>query len=164
MVRLDRPTGSGPCCPPGYSPHAPSLRDPDLREGHSYAGVVDGDPRWPAPQLTTVYLDDADRTVYYLAFDLLLARAPVLGPIRDGVAVTGSGTVVERMSSDRRADAYHAHIRSELLRRLAGTSWQPESELERARAEELAEEAELSEPPGLDRRCFTLVVLKADSS
>jgi hypothetical protein len=112
---------------------------------------------------TAAYLDDADATLYYLAFDLLLARAPVHGPIRDGIAVIGTGTVVDRMTTDEGADAYHAVIRSELLRKVVGSSLQSEIDLERAKADELARNAGLSERPGLDSGRITTVVIRADS-
>lgn len=120
-----------------------------------------------SPKSAVVYLDNEDRTVYYLAFDLLLVRASVDKPIRDGVVlIEPGGGVVDTTSSDTRADAYHAVIRSELIRKWlvegVGPSWQPEVDRERARAEKLALQAGLSEPPGLDGGRIATVILKSD--
>jgi len=109
-----------------------------------------------------VYLDDADGTVYSLASYRLLTRAPVQGPIQDGIATNSRETVVDRMSGDEGADAYNAVIRSELLGKLVGSAWQSEIELERAKAEELSGKAGLSEPPGLSSGRMATIVVRAD--
>ena len=86
--------------PPTLPAYLGSMSGPASVAPRTYDCVVANE----AP--TAVYLDDADSTLYYLAFDFLLARAPVHGPIRDGVAVIGTWTVVDRMTSDEGADAY----------------------------------------------------------
>ena len=88
--------------------------------------------RMRRPRLCTLTMPIAPFTTS--PFDFLLARAPVHGPIRDGVAVIGTWTVVDRMTSDEGADASRAIIRSGLLRTLVGSSWQSEIDLERAKA------------------------------
>lgn len=142
-------------------PHPPGVPGQYVRPCQVWPRTYDCVVANEAP--TAVYLDDADSTLYYLAFDFLLARAPVHGPIRDGVAVIGTWTVVDRMTSDEGADAYRAIIRSELLRTLVGSSWQSEIDLERAKADELVQEGGPSKPPGLDSGRIATVVIRVDS-
>ncbi len=105
----------------------------------------------PNPKPNPVYLDDADHTAYFLGFDLLLVRAQVRGPIQGGVALIEGAATVERITSDRSADAYHAVIRTELLRKFGAVAWQSEIDSEQALAQAFCEESELEDLPSLDR-------------
>jgi len=102
---------------------------------------------------TPVFIDDAGDTLFYLAFDLLLAHAP----IRDGLAHIREGSVVKFDRDDPATGARHAAIRAALLA-IAFPDRTTDIEEERARAGRLAADAELAAPPALDGR-FTAVVL-----
>ena len=83
-------------------------------------------------------VDHERGTAYYLAFDLLLAEAPVV----DGRPDLSQGHVAR--SEDPAEGSRLAAIRAALL---GGGEMQAEAEAERARAQQLAEQAGLAAPP-----------------
>lgn len=94
---------------------------------------------------TLTFIDRASQRLYYLAFDQLLACAP----IRDGVAYIDEARTVPSTSDDPVNEAWHAAIRAELLHTWLKDSpaWQQQLREARDTATELARQAGLTESP-----------------
>jgi hypothetical protein len=89
--------------------------------------------------VTEAVVDEQAGAVYYLAFDLVLAEAP----IRDGTVNAREARTACADPDDPATACRHAAIRAALLKRYPGFSAERDSEIKRARA--LAKRAGLAE-------------------
>ena len=108
--------------------------------------------------LAHVLFDDETGAAYYLAFDLLLARAPVVG----GAVATAESAVVEKEPDPHLAARYGAIKVALLEAGHSGPAWRPTVGEARARAAELAHAAGLAAPPPLEDAEIRLVDLAAE--
>src|SRR6266571_2166992 len=99
------------------------------------------------PQVTHVLIDPATDAGYYLGFDLLLVRAPVV----EGEIRTDEGRVVEADREDAQLAARYAAIKLALLTAQLGDdeAWRSMIQEARTSAHELACAARLASPPRL---------------
>jgi hypothetical protein len=99
-------------------------------------------------QVADVLFDARAGAAYYLGFDLLLVRAPVV----DGSVLTAESLVIEHDADSPEMAARHAAIKATLLEAQFGANaaWRSAVDESRSRAEELAVAAGLAEPPALD--------------
>jgi hypothetical protein len=114
--------------------------------------------------MTTVanaYVSDRDSAIFYLAYDLMLARVP----LREGMAVMDESSAVVIATEDPGPAARHEAIRAALLEVLfAGDDGSAHVvEEARAQAAELAARAGLDGPPPIDRECIRLLELGGDT-
>jgi hypothetical protein len=106
------------------------------------------------PMITSAIVDHDACLVYYLAFDLLLAEAP----IRDGVVQLDESHLATAGDDDPKTSARHAVVRAALLKS-HGAGFAADSESEIARAESLAQVVGLIQPPAIpDDEVQTLVL------
>lgn len=104
-----------------------------------------------------MFIDDARETLSYLAFDLVLAHAP----IRAGVAYVEEAHVARSDLRHPEADARHAAVRATLLEAgmsSAGPAWSPVVAEARARADELAVDAGPPDTPEPQGRLATVLL------
>jgi hypothetical protein len=99
-------------------------------------------------QVAHVLIDPATDSAYYLGFDLLLVRAPVV----EGEVRTADSRVVDHERDDVQLAARYAAVKVALLTAWLGGDEGLRSTLDEARltALELAREAGLSSPPTLE--------------
>ena len=99
-------------------------------------------------QVAPVLIDPATDAAYYLGFDLLLVRAPVV----EGEVRTAESHVVEHDRDDVQLAARYAAVKVALLtaRLEGGEGWRSAIDEARLTALELAREAGLSSPPSLE--------------
>lgn len=95
----------------------------------------------PADKITDAIIDTAAAKLFYLAFDLMLAEAP----IRAGAVQMDESRLVTKHDDDPATSTYHAEVRAALLRPL-GPGFEAEREAELANAAEIARVAGLDPP------------------
>jgi hypothetical protein len=94
--------------------------------------------------VTDAVIDTDAARLFYLAFDLLLAQAP----IRDGAVQMDESHLVRRVDDDPATSAHHAAVRAALFGPL-GSGFETEREAEITRAADLAAGAGLELPPAI---------------